>query len=245
LLDRTVNRMTETLQKTLTAEGGRLKAQGERAVRPKSAATLIIVRQDGPRPRVLMGRRNSGHDFMADHWVFPGGRIDRADYHAPHATDLKPETAAVFARHMTAGKGRALAMAAVRETFEEAGLLLAKPVEPRPAAGPWRDFLAQGAAPDLDALEIISRAITPPALKKRFDTWFLMASAERLVSLERQADCGELEDIAWLELAEALDLKLPAVTRTMIKEAMGRLEDASRPRPFVRFRSGKPAMSQL
>lgn len=238
--------MTETtLQKTMTAEGGRMKAAGQRAVRPRNAATLIIIRKDGPKPRVLMGRRNSGHDFMADLWVFPGGRIDPSDYRAPHATELKPDVAATFTQHMGAAKGRALAMAAIRETFEEAGLLLAKPGEPRPAAGPWREFLAQGAAPDLEALDIISRAITPPALAKRFDTWFLMADAERLTSLERQGDCGELEDIAWLEFSEALDLKLPAVTRTMIKEAMGRLEDPHRPKPFVRFRAGKPKMSHL
>src|SRR5271154_3830318 len=104
-----------------------VRAKGTKAVRPRHAATLIVVRRDGPAPRVLMGRRHGGHDFMPDKWVFPGGRVDRSDFHAPYATDLRPEVAAKL--HLTAAprRARALALAAVRETFEEAGLLLAKP----------------------------------------------------------------------------------------------------------------------
>lgn len=211
---------------------------GARAVRPRDAATLIIIRRDAAKPRVLMGKRNGGHNFMPNLWVFPGGRIDRNDFRAPHATELKPEVAATFDAYLKPGRGRALALAAIRETFEEAGLLLAKAAEPRPAAGPWREFLAQGALPDLAALDIVARAITPPMVGKRFDTWFLMAEAERLISLERQADCGELEEIAWVEFDEALALPLPSVTRMMIKEAVERLEDSARPKPFLRFRKG-------
>ena len=211
---------------------------GAKAVRPRGAATLIIVRRDAKKLRVLMGKRNGGHNFMPNLWVFPGGRIDRADFRAPHATDLRPDVAATFNAHLKPGRGKALALAAIRETFEEAGLMLGKAVEPRPAAGPWRDFLAQGASPDLEALDIVARAITPPMVGKRFDTWFLMAEAERLMSLERQPDCGELEEIAWVEFDEALALPLPSVTRMMIREAVARLEDPSRPQPFMRFKQG-------
>ncbi len=212
-----------------------MRLPGARAVKPRDAATIILVRRDAAKPRVLMGKRNSGHDFMPNLWVFPGGRIDRADFRAPHATDLRPEVAAKFDRHIKPGRGRALAMAAIRETFEEAGLLLAKKAPPRPGAGPWREFLAQGALADLEAMEIIARAVTPPSLAKRFDTWFLMADAERLVSLDRQPDCGELEEIAWVDFDDALGLELPMVTRTMIKEAILRLEDPERPSPYMRF----------
>lgn len=212
-----------------------MRPEGARAVKPRDAATIILVRRDAAKPRVLMGKRNSGHDFMPNLWVFPGGRIDRADFRAPHATELRPEVAAKFDRHIKPGRGRALALAAIRETFEEAGLLLAKPAPPRPGVGPWRDFLAQGALPDLEAMEIIARAVTPPMLAKRFDTWFLMADAERLVSLDRQPDCGELEEIEWVNFDDALGLELPMVTRTMIKEAVLRLDDPERPSPYMRF----------
>jgi 8-oxo-dGTP pyrophosphatase MutT (NUDIX family) len=211
---------------------------GQRAVRPKNAATVMIIRRDGPKPRVLMGKRHGGHSFMPDRWVFPGGRIDRADYHAPWATDLRGDVEATFNAHLPAGRGRALALAAVRETWEEAGLLLARAAPPRPAAGPWRSFVEQGALADLEALDVIARAITPPAVGKRFDTWFLLADAERLMSLERQPDCGELEEIAWVDFDEAQTLPLPTVTRMMIKEALARMHDPSRPKPFIRFRNG-------
>jgi len=211
---------------------------GARAVRPKNAATVMIIRRDAEKPRVLMGRRHGGHSFMPDRWVFPGGRIDRADYRAPAASEMRPDVAALFDAYLPAGRGRALAAAAVRETWEETGLLLARPAPPRPAAGPWRDFVEQGALADLGALDVVARAITPPSVGKRFDTWFLLADAERLMSLERQADCGELEEIAWVDFDEAQSLPLPTVTRVMLKEAVLRMDDPSRPKPFMRFRQG-------
>jgi len=211
---------------------------GARAVRPKNAATVMIIRRDGPKPRVLMGKRHGGHSFMPDRWVFPGGRIDPADYRAPYATDLRPDVTAVFDAHLKPGKGRALALAAVRETWEEAGLLLARRAPGRPAAGPWRTFVEQGALADLEALDLVARAITPPMVGKRFDTWFLVADAERLMSLDRQPDCGELEEIAWVDFDEAQALPLPSVTRMMIKESVERMKDPARPKPFLRFRSG-------
>lgn len=217
---------------------------GARAVRPKNAATVMIIRRDGPKPRVLMGRRHGGHSFMPDRWVFPGGRIDRADYRAPFATDLRPDVASVFEQHLP-GKGRALALAAIRETWEEAGLLLAQAAPARPAAGPWRSFVEQGALADLEALDVVARAITPPQVGKRFDTWFFVADAERLVSLERQADCGELEEIAWVDFDEAQSLPLPTVTRMMIRESVERMREPSRPKPFLRFKAGAMRPSYL
>jgi 8-oxo-dGTP pyrophosphatase MutT (NUDIX family) len=138
-----------------------------------------------------------------------------------------------------------LALAAIRETWEEAGLLLARPAPARPGAGPWRDFLAQGALPDLDAIDIVSRAITPPVIAKRFDTWFLVADAERLLSLERQPDCGELDEIAWVGASELEGLDLPAITRLAAAEALARLEHPDRPVPFVRQLNRRPWLGKV
>ncbi|HEY3694582.1 NUDIX hydrolase [Phenylobacterium sp.] len=214
---------------------------GTRAVRPKDAGALILVRRDGARPQVLMGRRNRGHSFMPDKWVFPGGRVDPGDARAPYATDLRPEVAAMLRARTPEARARAVALAAVRETFEEAGLLLARPAPARSAAGPWREFLAQGALPDLDALDLVARAITPPALPKRFDARFFMADAERLLTLERQPDCGELDEIAWVNLQEAMKLDLPNVTRFILQELEARLEAPDRNVPFVR--AGRRALT--
>lgn len=217
-----------------------IRPPGTRAVRPRDAATLFIVRRDGDKPKVLMGKRAAGHKFMPNLWVFPGGRIDRADYRAPYGVDLPPDVAATFQRHISISKARALGLAAIRETFEEAGLLLGKPGAARAGSDPWKDFLAHGVLPDLGALSIIFRAVTPPSVGKRFDTWFLMADAEHLVSLERQPDCGELEEIAWFDFEEAAALDLPMVTRAVLKETAARLENPARPIPYMRFRAGPP-----
>jgi len=224
---------------------GALREKGARLVKPRDAATLIIVRRDGAKPRVLMGRRNGGHDFMPDKWVFPGGRIDPSDFHAPFVSDLRPEVAARLEKTAPPRRARALALTAVRETFEEAGLLLAKAAPVRPAAGPWREFVEIGAAPDLAALDFIARAITPPYRPKRFDARFFMADAEALLSLERRPDCGELDEIAWVDLDEAMALDLPNITRFVLQELGERLEDPARPAPFMRFLRGARKLTHL
>lgn len=221
---------------------------GGKAIRPRHAATLIVVRRDAKKPRLLMGRRAKGHAFMPSKWVFPGGRVDRGDFTAPSASELAPEVEAKLAltlRHKSPALPRALAMAAVRETFEEVGLLLAKPAPTRPGAGPWREFLAQGAAPDLAPLQFVARAITPPYRPRRFDARFFMADAEALVSLERQPDCGELDEIAWVDLDEALALDLPNITRFVVAEVAERLQGAERPAPFMRFLQGARRLDYL
>jgi 8-oxo-dGTP pyrophosphatase MutT (NUDIX family) len=218
------------------------------AVTPRHAATLIVVRRDGPKPRLLMGRRAKGHSFMPSKWVFPGGRVDRGDFTAPAATNLHPQTEArlqLTARHGSPKLPRALALAAVRETFEEVGLLLAKPADPRPGVGAWGPFLETGALPDLAALQFVARAITPPYRPKRFDARFFMADAESLISLERRPDCGELDEIAWVDLDEALALDLPNITRFVVQEIAHRLEDDSRPAPFMRFLKGARRLEYL
>jgi 8-oxo-dGTP pyrophosphatase MutT (NUDIX family) len=214
-------------------------------VRPKDAATLILIRRDGPAPQVLMGRRNQGHVFMPNRWVFPGGRLDRSDFHAPFASDLRPEVAAALERSgAPARRMRALALAAVRETFEEAGLLLARPAPPRIGAGPWREFLAHGALPDLEALDFIARAVTPPHVSgRRFDARFFMADAGRLIRLERLPDCGELDTLAWFTLEETRAIEAPAVTRFVLGEVARRLGGEAGPAPYLRFRHGAPQVS--
>ncbi len=221
----------------------RLPPRQGRAVRPRDAATLVVVRRDGPKLRVLMGRRHGGHDFMPDKWVFPGGRIDPSDFRVPVAAELRPEVAARLTAAAPAKRARALALSAIRETFEETGLLLAKPGRYRPIAGPWRQFLEQGALPDLSALDFVARAVTPPMVPKRYDARFFIAEAERLISLERQPDCGELTEIAWLELGEALALDLPTVTEMVLRDLPERLADPHRPVPYWRMRRGQRTMT--
>jgi len=215
---------------------GPLRSPQVRAVRPRHAASLILVRRDSAEPRLLMGRRSGGHDFMPNKWVFPGGRVDRSDYAGPAATELQKSVAGRIALSATPsapkGLARALALAAVRETFEEAGLILGRPTAQETTAvpqGPWRTFLETGHSPDLDALDYFARAITPAERPKRFDAKFFMADASRLASLARLDDCGELEVLDWFTLEDAAGLDLPTVTREIIREVGARLKDPERP----------------
>jgi 8-oxo-dGTP pyrophosphatase MutT (NUDIX family) len=210
--------------------------------RPKDAATLIIVRP-GLHPQVLMGRRAPGHVFMASKWVFPGGRIDRADFTAAFATDPPSSTRARLETEMDPRRARALCLTAVRETFEETGLILGHTALPASVAGPWREFRQAGALPDLAALTYIARAITPPGRTRRFDARFFMADASALMAPEPTAGSGELDEIAWLPLDEARALDLPAITRFVLGEVSERLDDDHRPLPFVRMHRGTHQIS--
>lgn len=195
--------------------------------RPRDAATLILVRHDLAAPRILMGQRSGGHDFMPDKWVFPGGRIERGDYAAPVASPLRPDVAAALgatarlARQDGPRLARALACTAVRETFEETGLVLGRCDGGRLAA-------------DLHGLCFVARAITPPARHKRFDARFLLADAARLRSLA-PADSRELERVAWFTLADAAALDLPAVTRAVLAVVGQHLAGVPPTPPFWRW----------
>lgn len=206
--------------------------------RPKDAATLILFRGETS-PEVLMGRRAKGHVFMASKWVFPGGRLERADFTAAAATEPSTEVLTRLEREVPARRARALALAAVRETFEETGLMLAEPAPVASVAGPWREFREVGALPDLAALTYVGRAITPPGRPRRFDARFFMAEAEALLTPEPTAGSGELDEIAWLPLEEARALPLPAITRLILGEAAERRADPGRTPPFVRMVKGQ------
>lgn len=215
------------------------RSPGGAAMRPKDAATLILFRGGPSRPEVLMGRRAPGHVFMASKWVFPGGRVDRSDFTAASTGALSQAAAARLESEVPSARARALALAAVRETFEETGLMLARPAPSASVAGPWREFRTVGALPDLSALTYVARAVTPPGRTRRFDARFFMADASALLTPEPTAGSGELDEIAWLPLAEARALDLPAITRMVLGEASERLDQPDRIPPFVRMVRGK------
>lgn len=226
-------------------EDGVQKPQGYRSPRPRDAATLILLRRDGPQPRVLMGRRHASHTFMPDKWVFPGGAVDRDDHRAPAASELREPVRQSLMLTASAARSRALALAAVRETFEEAGLRLAQRADVARKPARWADFMEDGFAPDLSALDLIARAITPPYRPRRFDARFFTAEADRLASLTPSRISGELEEIAWVDLSEAQTLDLPSVTRFVLQELSLRLSNPTRRPVSVRYSRGAQKLDTL
>jgi len=200
------------------------------ALRPRDAATLVIVRRDSKLPRVLMGRRHADHAFMPGKYVFPGGRLDAADCRLKPAADLDPRVADKLLQrmrgHPSPSRARGLAMAAVRETFEEVGLLVARRQNGHLASRnpAWKRFLATGHAPDLSGLTYFARAITPPGRPRRFDTRFFVLDAGAVANIDRPVTTAsdEMLDINWVTFAEAHRLDLPNIT----KEILGRIAAA-------------------
>lgn len=196
-------------------------------LRPRDAATLIVIdRRDG-KYCVLMGRRHRGHVFMPGRFVFPGGRTDPTDSRVPVATNLHPtEELRLMSggRRTTATRARAIALSAIRETYEEVGLLIGRR-EPFSTSNPhWQGFVENGVQPALDRLRYIARAVTPPGRVRRFDTRFLAAWRDDVaVELADGGPTGELEEVVWLPLREAMETDVPAITRTILEELEQRL----------------------
>ncbi len=223
-------------------EEGDVVITGRPSPRPKDAATLILVRRDAASPRVLMGRRAGTNAFMPDKYVFPGGRVDPLDGRAAACRELNPEVDAKL-RVLSRRLPRALALTAVRETFEETGLIVGKPspaTQPAPAG--WEAFQKMQIAADLSPLVFVGRAVTPPYRPRRFDARFFMAEAETALIDERApVDGAELSDLQWVTMADAMKLDLPSVTRFMldiIERRLAQPQEEHRP-PFLRWtRSG-------
>jgi 8-oxo-dGTP pyrophosphatase MutT (NUDIX family) len=212
-------------------------------LRPRPAATLIILDHAGEQTQVLMGRRHHGHKFMPGKFVFPGGRVDPADRQIAVTHALHPKVEEKLAKRRVKASPalpRALALAAVRETFEETGLVLGTRSDAAARAhptGPWADYTAHGLTPNLAAFHFITRAITPPGRPRRFDTTFFAVDAKEIAA--RVEDVihpeSELTELVWLPLEEAQQLDLPHITGVVLKELKARIAAGMRyelPVPF-------------
>ncbi len=227
------------------------------AVRPRDAATLILVRNDGPTPQVLMGQRHASHKFMPNKFVFPGGRVDPADSRVRPVEDLRPDVSQLLLARMrgtpSQNRARALAMAAIRETFEETGLAVGRHIETpqRSKQKDWDAYFSIGVSPALGALDFVARAITPPYRTRRFDTRFFIADAEHIHGdPSKVAGSGELQGLHWISTKDAQDLDLPNITRTILAEIDERLRlnsaaQRARAVPFIHFRKNQAIRDML
>jgi 8-oxo-dGTP pyrophosphatase MutT (NUDIX family) len=198
------------------------------AKKPRDAASLVIVRGRGSAAQVLLGRREPRHRFMPDVWVFPGGRVDRKDARSPVSSELSPAVAAKLEARWLPARARALAIAAVRETFEETGLAFGELVNGR-------------LRPDLGRLDYLARAITPALSPIRFHARFFLADAAD--SSGQLGGSGELLDLRWVPIPEALRLPIINVTCLVLQEAARRA--AGKPAQgilSIRFRLASPLL---
>ena len=220
-------------------------ALGGTAMRPRDAATLIMLDRSRGKVRVLIGRRHRDHAFMPGKFVFPGGRTDPADSRVPTASPLEPAEEAKLigtGSRATPARARAIALSAIRETYEEAGLLIGEPGEFVTRKPDWQGFADHSVRPSLSRLRFVARAITPPGRVRRFDTRFLAAWRDDVaVELPDGGPTHELEELIWLPVEEAREADIPVITRTILGDLERRLADdpdlaPGGPVPFYRMR---------
>ncbi len=219
------------------------------AIRPRDAATLVLLDRSKKETRVLVGKRNDKHVFLPGKFVFPGGRVDASDRRMVSVGKMDAKSARRLNKRIarpSAHRSRSLMLAAIRETCEETGFLLGKKIkrgaELATVPDDWKPFAEYNVVPDLSQLTFVARAITPPGRSRRFDTRFFIADREDVA-----ANCGdpcgpdsELIEMKWIPLSEAKDEPaLPTISKVVLIEIEKRLKSrADLPVPYYYFLRG-------
>lgn len=232
--------------------------ESAKAIRPVDAATLIIIRERDGEPSILMGKRSANHKFMPNKFVFPGGRVDPIDSRIRTQENLSESVLTRLQKHVPAKTSskrlQALALAAIRETFEETGLVIGTAGAPLSSTqnAEWAAYFQHGVTPPLSAMDMIARAITPPQRVRRFDTRFFTISADYLHTHPEDLEnaSGELIDLHWMSISNAFDLDLPIITKQVLKVLQNRLQIPKKdrlaaPAMFFRFTAGQAKFSEI
>lgn len=174
----------------------------------RPASTVLLLRDHAEHGmEVFMVQRHRKSGFMPSAWVFPGGRVDERDARShPRVTG---GARAIARMGLEPRRGQAFLVAAVRETFEEAGVLVGKGSLPDHTRDPLAKGELQlgalldehGASIDLDQLAPWSWWVTPEQEPRRYDTRFLLARAPMGTA---RHDDRETVDSAWVQPAVAV-----------------------------------------
>lgn len=193
-----------------------------------SASVLLLRGSSSGGVEVFLQQRTIASDFAGGAYVFPGGKVD------PQDRDMPPEVlgevdAVALQRGLgtrTPGDALALAVAAIREAFEEAGVLLAsrdghvvagdelgrpevvamrEALAARHEAADWRSFLSEeGLVLDLSALVPFAWWVTPHGIHRRYSTRFFVAAVPAGQGDRLAHDGSEMTDSVWIDPAAAL-----------------------------------------
>ena len=213
----------------------------------RDAATIILVRDPERRPHVLMGQRGAHAAFMPNKFVFPGGAVDRADAGVRLAMPLADKCATRLALASTNQLSNGLVAAAIRELWEEAGLILGAPgAWDGPVPHGWQDFAATGHRPSAAGMHFVFRAITPPGRTRRFDARFFLVDASHLAGdvddFSQASD--ELSRLQWVAIDQVRGFDLPFITELVLAEIAGELPRIGPPES-VPFFNNSDAQSQF
>lgn len=227
-----------------------------RPVRPLDAAGLLLIR-DGSGDRggleILLGRRRRKARAFPGEYVFPGGLVEAADRQLSGFRETLCVPAAGLDR-VTRRNLLVFARTALRECYEETGLLLVERDRPAaPSSGArrlevWQAFAEIAEVPAFAALLPVARAITPRGYPRRFHSRFFMtvlgSSAQvRPADPKRPlAGDGELEDLAWVPIEATRSLPLAGANSVVLAEVLDKLMKRHRPgAPWPGPLAGAPA----
>lgn len=210
----------------------------------RNAATVILLRDRMSDPAILMGQRGAKAAFMPNKFVFPGGAVDRGDADVALASPLPQICHERLGEKAQDGLQHALAVAAIRELWEETGLILGKPgAWSGSVPDDWASFAATGFVPSADALQFVFRALTPPGRPRRFDARFFLVDADNiqgdLDDFTHASD--ELSHLQWIRLSEAREFDLPFITEVVLAEVEGRAADPEPPNSVPYFHNNDEA----
>ena len=154
--------------------------------KPRNAASLVLLKTTSKEVKVLLGKRSNKTRFMPGAWVFPGGVLDTNDYKTKKYTKINPLIISRLAVSNNINTANALALASIRETAEETGLLLGKTKKNIFYNNNLEDnngiitMKKLNLVPDLSKLSYLGRAITPTFSPIRFHARFFLADGKYL-----------------------------------------------------------------
>ena len=202
----------------------------------RDAATIVLHREGRAGPEVLMGQRGAKAAFMPNKFVFPGGAIDPGDVGIAMAAPPSPNCITRLKQSSTNDVTHSAPIAAIRELWEETGLILGEQASWSDPPDDWLNFANAGFRPDARALEFVFRAVMPPGRPRRFDARFFLTDA---VALRGDPDdfsnaSDELSHLQWIPLTETRNFDLPFITQIVLREVSAVLEvGAIHSVPFV------------
>ena len=200
----------------------------------RDASSVIIVREDGPVPKVLMGQRGKAAAFMPNKFVFPGGAVDPIDADVKLLSQPNEICLNRLKEHSNINPSHAFLTSAIREIWEETGLMFGEKIYKKfnsPDNESWKNFFKSGYGPSAKNFRFIFRAITPPNRTRRFDARFFLADANLISShLDDFSEASdELSHLQWVSFEEARKLDLPFITEIVLAEAEAQMEKINCP----------------
>lgn len=214
----------------------------------RNAASIVLIRDAATNPKVLMGQRGHSAAFMPSKYVFPGGALDPSDSAVALVSPINNRCLSRLRDKSDTDVATPLVLAAIRELWEETGLLLGAPAQnenvPVDLPTDWHSFFAGGVRPSGDGLRFVFRAVTPPGRPRRFDARFFLADADQVVgSLDDFTHASdELSHLQWIALTETRNFDLPFITQVVLAEVADNLKTGATD-PSVPFFYNKEGLS--